>query len=237
MTEALYLKNAYLKEFEATVTKVTDGRYIVLDKTAFYPVGGGQVCDTGVLVKDGKEYPVVFVKKFGNDISHEVENFDLKEGDKITGKIDWERRYKLMRGHTAMHLVTKVLEQKTGALITGNNIDVDKSRVDMNLDNLDREMVSKCFDETNEIIKKDLKVEVSFVSKEEALKDDSLVRLANRDFIERLGDEVRIVSIGDFDKQMDGGTHVHSTKEIGSLKMLKMDNRGKNNRRVYFELV
>ncbi len=236
MTEALYLKDSYLREFEATVTKVTDGKYIVLDKTAFYAVSGGQVHDTGVLLNKGKEYSVVFVKKFGKDISHEIQSEGLKEGDKVIGKINWERRYNLMKSHTAMHLLTGIIERETGALITGNNIDVDKSRVDMDMENLDRELLEKCFKEANDVISKDLKIDVSFMKKEDALKDESLVRLAKKDFLDNLGDEVRIVAIGNVDRQMDGGTHVESTKEVGRLKMLRIDNKGRTHRRVYFSL-
>ena len=105
MQNALYMKDSYLKEFEAVVESVKDEKYVVLDKTAFYPNGGGQPFDTGTIEANGEQYPVVFVGKFEGKISHEIAKSGLKVGDKVTGKIDWERRYRLMRMHTAAHII------------------------------------------------------------------------------------------------------------------------------------
>ena len=108
MSNALYMDNCYLKEFEAKVESVKDDKYVILDKTAFYPLGGGVAYDTGVLLKDDKEFPVVYVGKFNDKISHEVSKPGLKQGDKVIGIIDWERRYKLMKLHTAAHLLASI---------------------------------------------------------------------------------------------------------------------------------
>src|SRR3989344_9127228 len=141
MQSALYMNDSYLKEFEAVVESVKDDKFVVLDKTAFYPTGGGQPHDTGMMVCNGEEYPVVFVGKFSGQISHEVSKAGLKQGDKVTGRINWERRYKLMRMHTAAHLLSAIFHSKLGALITGNQKDVEKSRMDFDLENFDREKI------------------------------------------------------------------------------------------------
>jgi len=232
--KALYLDNSYLKEFEAEVKEVNKEKFIVLDKTAFYPNGGGQPYDTGRLIKDDKEFKVVFVGKFDEKISHEVELKGLKVGDKVKGIIDWERRYRLMRSHTASHVLSAVLYKDAGVLITGNQLDVDKCRDDFSLENYNPEKIREYIEKANDIIKKNLDVKTYYLSKEEAMKNKELFKLAagfKHDF-----DKIRIVEIGDYDRQADGGTHVKNTKECGTIKFLKSENKGKNNRRVYFEL-
>ena len=141
MENALYMNDSYLKEFEAAVESVKDGKYVVLSQTAFYPLGGGVAYDTGILVKDGEEFPVVSVGKFEGKISHEVSKPGLKQGDKVTGKINWERRYKLMKLHTTAHLLAAIFHNKAGALITGGSIEPDKARMDFSLEDFDREKV------------------------------------------------------------------------------------------------
>ena len=233
MTELLYMKDHYLKEFDAEVKEV-NGKFIVLDKTAFYPQGGGQICDNGKLIKDGGEYSVVFVKKMSSVVSHEVDKEGLKVGDKIKGVLDWDRRYKLMRAHTAAHIISQVIHKETGALITGNQLDLEKVRIDFSLETFDKEKLQGYVSEANNIIQQDLPLSIEFKTRDEALKIPQLSKLAAGlpDFIE----EVRIVKIGDFDLQADGGTHVNSTKEVGKLEFIKAENKGKNNRRVYFQI-
>ena len=170
MVEALYLKDSYLKEFEANVIEA-NGKYIVLDKTAFYPSSGGQLNDTGKLIKDREEFNVVYVGKFNGKISHEVDKEDLKKGDKIKGIIDWDRRYKLMRSHTASHILSYILNTEAGALITGNQLDIEKCRDDFNLENFDREKIKEYVKKANEIIAKNLDVKIYFLKRDEALKD------------------------------------------------------------------
>lgn len=239
MTEALYMEDSYLREFEAKVVSVTKGGdnkfFVVLDRTAFYPNSGGQPHDTGKMVKDGAEYPVVYVGKFSGEISHEVSKEGLKEGDTVKGIIDWERRYALMRMHTAAHIISEVFHKNSGALITGNQLGLDKSRIDFSLENFDREKISEYFQEANEIISKDLKIKTYFLPREEAMKIENITKLAN--VLPPKVKELRIVEIEGFDVQADGGTHVKSTKEIGKIEFLKAENKGKNNRRVYFRVV
>ncbi|MCK4459017.1 MAG: alanyl-tRNA editing protein, partial [Methanosarcinales archaeon] len=148
--DVLYLLDCYAKEFEATVTDVADDRFVVLDRTAFYPGSGGQPHDTGVLVReaDGREFPVTYTRKMDDLISHEVAITDsvLAAGDRVTGRIDWGRRHLFMRSHTACHVLSAVIHKETGALITGNRIGDVKTRVDFSLKDFDRSQI-KSFEE------------------------------------------------------------------------------------------
>lgn len=225
-----------MKEFDAIVKEVNQDKFIVLDNTAFYPNSGGQPHDTGKLITEsGEEYDVVYVGKFSGQISHEVDKKGLKQGDKVKGVINWERRYKLMRSHTASHILCSIFHKEAGALITGNQLDVDKSRVDFSLENFDRDRINEYVMKTNEIIKKGLDIKTYFLKKDEAMKIPGIVKLAGA--LPPDVEELRIVEIKGVDIQADGGTHVKNTKEINGMKIVKMDNKGKNNRRIYFELV
>lgn len=230
--EALYMKDSYLKEFEAEVAKA-DGKFIVLQKTAFYPKGGGQPNDTGKITKDGEEYQVVFVGKFDGKISHEVDKEGLKEGDKVKGIINWDRRYRLMRMHTAAHIISKVLENKHGAMITGNELGEERSRIDFSLEEYDPEELKQSIEESNKLIEQGAEVKIEFLPREEAIKIEGISRLAKGlpDV-----DTFRIVNIEGIDYSADGGTHVKNIKEIGKMKFLKSENKGKGRRRIYFTL-
>lgn len=234
MTELLYLKDSYLKECDARVIEVHDGKYIVLDTTVFYPQGGGQPYDTGVLTCNGQEYKVIFVKKIGEHVSHEVDTPGLNVGDTVHGIIDWERRYLLMRIHTAMHVLSSVFHKETGALISGNQIDPEKSRIDFTLENFDREKIQQYANHANELIKQNKQTKVSFMKREEAMKIPGMVKLAGA--LPPNIDVLRIVEIEGIDIQADGGTHVKNTSEIGEIVILSFENKGKSNRRVYFTL-
>ena len=226
------MEDSYLKEFEAIVESVKDDKYVILDKSAFYPQGGGQPYDTGVFIRDNEEFPVVYVGKFSGRISHEVGKAGLKQGDKIIGKIDFSRRYKLMRMHTAAHLLSSIFHNKTGAMITGNQLDLDKSRIDFSLENFDREKIQEYCDMSNQVIEKDLPVKIYTLPREEAMKIPDVVKLAAA--LPPQVEKLRIVEIEDVDKQADGGCHVKSLKEIGKIEIIKAENKGKNNRRVYY---
>lgn len=234
MSKLLYLNDCYLKEFEAVVVSVSDNNKLVLDQTAFYPESGGQLSDHGTLMRleDSKIFNVKHVQKSG-EVFHEVDQAGFKEGDKVIGKLDWERRYKLMRAHTAAHVLSAVFHQP-GALITGNQLGLDKSRIDFNLENFDREKINEYFRKANEIVAKDLEVKISYIPREEAEKNPSLFKLAK--ILPASIKNLRIVEIVGFDRQADGGTHVAKLGEIKSIKFVKAENKGKNNRRIYFEL-
>lgn len=230
----LYLDNCYLKEFDAIVKDVNH-RFVVLDQTAFYPNSGGQPHDTGRLIRinDNKEFKVIFVKKFPNYISHEVNEVGLKQGDKVRGIIDFDRRYKLMRNHTAAHILSATFYKEASALITGNQLGIEKSRIDFSLEKFDRNLIEECFEKANEIVKNALPVKIYYITRDEALKMGEITKLAKG--LPNL-DKIRIVEIEGFDKQADGGTHVRNTKEVGEIELIKCENKGKNNRRIYFRL-
>jgi misacylated tRNA(Ala) deacylase len=234
MAKVLYLDDSYLKEFDAVVTSVKDDKFIILDQTAFYPSSGGQPNDEGILVKDGEKFKVVFVGKFDGEISHEIDHSGLNKGDKVHCIIDWERRYKLMQAHTSSHVLSTLIHEETGALISGNQLGVDKNRIDFNLEDYNGEKMIEYVQRANEILKRNLDVSIAYMPREDALKIPSMVKLAG--VLPPNIATLRIVSIGDFDTQADGGTHVHNTSEIGSLEFLKSDNKGKGNRRVYYRI-
>ncbi|AJF61541.1 TPA: alanyl-tRNA editing protein [Candidatus Woesearchaeota archaeon] len=236
MAEALYMEDSYLKEFDAVVKAVSKGKYVILDRTAFFPKGGGIEYDTGVITRksDYKEFKVVFVGKFDGEISHEVDQEGLKEGDEVHCRLDWDRRYLLMRYHTAAHVLSGVFYKEYGLMMTGNQMTLEKGRMDMNMEEMDPEMISEGFKKANELIKKDFPVEIYSKTKEEAEKDPTLFKLAIG-FPHKL-DKIRIVDIKGFDAQADGGCHVKSLKEIGKIRFTEAINKGKENRRVYFVL-
>ncbi len=236
MTQKLFWEDAYLKEFQAEVVDVQD-KYIILDKTCFYPRSGGQNCDLGILTRlsDNKEFQVVFVVKINDNISHEVNESGLNVGDKVIGKIKWERRYKLMRFHTAAHLLDAVFQKEGEILITGNELNPEKSRIDFNLKEFSKEKVQSYIDKANEIIQKDLEVKNYFLKREDALKIPGIIKLAKAAPPDL--DILRITEIPNIDIQADGGTHVKSLKEIGKIILLGIDNKGKDRKRIYFDVV
>ncbi len=234
MTEALYMKDSYLRNWNAKVVSVKDDKYIVLDKTAFYPKGGGQPWDEGFIIKDGEKFKVVYVGKFSGEISHEVEKSGLKEGDTVSCEIDWERRYTYMRYHTACHLVSNLLFRRANAKITGNQIELDKARMDFSMEDYSPEKLHTYVNEANDIIQKNLPVTIGYLSREKVLQKPELARLAIG--LPKNIKEFRIIKIGDIDEQVDGGTHVKNLNEIGKIEILKTVNKGKNNRRLYFVL-
>lgn len=237
MTNILYLNDSYKKEAEATITAVSgeNNQFIILDQTIFYPVSGGQAHDTGTITHEGKTHNVLFVRKTEQGVSHQIEPQGLQAGDKVHLQIDWQRRYTLMRYHTAIHVLSAVIYQETGALTTGNELDVDGARLDVGLDNFTKEQAEAFIQKANAALKQDLTVSTYVLTKEEALADPSLFKLEKKDYIEKLHD-VRIVQIGDIDKQADGGTHVRSTREVGTIVLLKTENKGKGRKRMYIGL-
>lgn len=234
MTKALYMNDSYLKEWNAKIIDVKDNKYIILDNTAFYPKGGGQPWDEGYLKKNNKKYKVIYVGKFSGEICHEIDLPGLEVGDLVSCELNWERRYLFMRYHTASHLISSILYKNTKAKITGNQIELDKTRIDFSMKEYSPEKLRIYVEEANNIIESNLNVEIEYMSKENVLKNPELARLAKG--LPKAITNFRIVKIGDIDKQVDGGTHVKYLKEIGKIKIIKTVNKGKNNRRMYFVL-
>lgn len=231
---ALYMTDSYLREFEATVEKV-EGNLVFLDQTAFYPNGGGQPNDLGAMECNGIVFVVVNVTKSSGTIAHHVDKEGLVVGDRVKCKIDWERRYMLMRMHTAAHIIDAVLYKEAGALCTGNQLGVDKSRIDFSLDVIDREKMQKFISAANDVVSRGIDVKIYSLNREEAMKIPGIVKLAVA--MPPSIDVLRIVEIPDVDIQADGGTQVANTREIGKIELLSMENKGKNNRRIYYNLV
>ncbi len=233
MTKLVYMEDGYQKEFEAKVTKV-DRKNIFLDQTCFYPLSGGQPGDTGVIVADGKEYKVLNTIKKGPDVIHEVDQEGIKEGDNITGMIDWAKRYHNMRSHSACHLLCHVVESETGALITGNQIKEDGCRIDFDIADFDRDLIQSFEKKTNELIAENITINTKMLPREEAFDIPSVCKLKN--VLPPQVDTIRIVETGDYDIQACGGTHIKNSEEIKGIEIIKAENKGKNNRRIYFKL-
>lgn len=228
MTTKLFWDDMYLQAFDAKVTAV-DGAKVQLDQTAFNPRGGGLVSDTGTL----GGVRVDEVTKEGDSIFHAMAGpVSWAVGQNVHGELDWERRHRIMRMHTAAHILSAVVHRETGALITGNQISPDQSRVDFNLAEFDKEKIASYVEGVNQAVGRGLDVKTFFMKREEALGTPGFVKLANA--MPPTLAELRIVQIGDVDTQADGGVHVANTREIGRVAVVKTENKGKDNRRLYF---
>jgi len=177
MTEKLYWNDAYAKEFSAKITKI-NGNEVVLDKTLFYPTGGGQPNDTGKIICNGSEYRVVDVKSNDDEIIHVLDkNLDAHVGDTVNGVIDWDRRYKLMRLHSAIHLIDGILENKyKSSMITGGQIYEDRARIDIDMQELNKEKAEELISEANKVAKEGHEIQARFIPRDEALKIEGLAR-------------------------------------------------------------
>ncbi|HOU71347.1 MAG: alanyl-tRNA editing protein [Methanothrix sp.] len=228
----IYLDDSYLWSFSAKVLQAFENKSI-LDRTAFYPQSGGQPSDSGVLARDSEIFQVVGAERQGDEIVHIMDRPGLQAGDEISGRIDGDRRYRFMRGHTACHILSAVIFQETGAKITGNQIEQSRSRVDFSLESFDKARMMEYVEKANQIISERRPVSTRTLPRDEALAIPDLHRLAiavpDRDMI-------RVVKIEGIDSQACGGTHVRNTAEVGRIKMIKAENKGKANRRVYFSL-
>ena len=233
MADALYMEDSYLREWDAKVVS-TKGKYVVLDSTAFFPRGGGVEFDTGTIGRNADEFRVVFTGKFDGDISHEVDREGLAAGDSVRCALDWERRYLLMRHHTAAHVLSGIFHNEFGLKITGNNLTPEKGRIDFDMETMDMPLIERGFARAAELVGQNLPVRVYSLSREEAMAKKELFKLA-------IGfphdiPVLRIVEIVGFDAQADGGCHVRSLAEIGKIVLAGTDNKGKSNRRVLFRL-
>jgi len=232
LMKTIFLEDSYLCEFETSVESIC-GDHITLNATAFYPQSGGQPSDLGVLLREKERYKILGVEAYGEGIVHVIDKAGLRVGDEVHGIIDWDRRYRFMRSHTACHILSAVIFRETGARITGNQIDLNRSRVDFNLENFDKAEMRNYIDKANLIIKEDLPLHIRELPRDEAIKIPDLIRLA-MDIPDR--EKIRVVEIEGTDLQACGGTHVKSTSEVRGITMAKAENKGKANRRIYFSL-
>ncbi len=236
MTEPLYLHDSYIREFTATVAGV-EGLDVMLDVTAFYPSSGGQPGDTGAIaiIDSDASFRVVDVKKKDGQIMHTVETDGLSPGDRVICRIDWNRRYTLMRMHTAAHIISAVFNREDGVLITGNQLGTEKSRIDFNMELFDKNKIDNYIEKANIVVAEKIPIETKFMKREDAMKIPDVVKLASA--LPPNIPELRLVKIGSYDLQADGGTHVNNTSEIGKIELVGVENKGKSNRRVYYRVV
>ena len=232
MTELLYLRDAYLTRFSARVAGLRADA-IALDRTAFYPTGGGQACDTGVLAG----LTVTDVRKEGGDVWHTVVGGPLPvEGTEVQGEVDWDRRHRLMRTHTALHVLCGVIWNEWQVPVTGGNMEPLSARMDFEFDPLPEGFGPRIEELVNAALAADHPIEVSFLPRDTAVQDEDLIR-TKVSLIPISVSEIRVVDIVGLDKQADGGTHVRSTAEVGRLRVTKLENKGKGNKRVRVEII
>lgn len=240
MTDLLYYADAYLRNFDAHVTAVeeSDGTVrVVLDRTAFYPGGGGQPNDVGTLTVAGVAVPVVKVAKQGDAVWHTLgEGAAVPAlGDAVHGELDWDRRYATMRTHTAMHILCGVVWRDYQASVTGGNMDPGSGRMDFEFASLTRGLIGEIEARCNAEITAAHPVRSQILSREEAFRIPDLIRTKINLLPEGIT-EVRTVELVGLDLQADGGTHVANTSEVGTIKVVDYKSKGAINKRVYIEL-
>lgn len=236
MTKRLYFEDCYTKEWETQIEKARRKK-VVLQETAFYPEGGGQPTDKGVLRTDDRQFQVKKAKKKGNEIWHYVDSPGLTKGTKIKAKIDWDRRYKHMRMHTAQHILSAILLDHYNATTAGNQIHAEYSRVDFNPFEPTKEDLGFIVNEFNGLIDQAREVKKYIVDREkvpEIVDDPRRLRLFKR--IPKAVKRIRIVEIEELDKDPCAGTHVRNTKEVGYINIRGTENKGKNTTRIIYGL-
>ncbi len=244
MTDKIYATQAYERAMDAAVVDVDAGEgAVLLDRTVFYPGGGGQPCDHGALWIGEDRLEVARVDDDDRGVWHWVRSGDGTAdalpgiGTAVRGEIDWERRHRLMRTHTAMHALCGVVWDRFQSPVTGGNMEPGTGRLDFEIADWDRERdLQPIEDALNAHLAANLPVEVAFLPREEADRDPSLIRTKVSLLPEGLR-EVRVIDIVGLDRQADGGTHVAGTAEVGAIRILKVDNKGRGFRRIKIGLV
>ena len=238
MTELIYQTDSNLQEFEALVLGLeADRRAVHLDRTAFYPGGGGQPCDLGTLTAAGITYPVVNVKKQGEDVFHFLGGSDPLPavGTRVQAHLDWERRYRLMRTHTAPHILCGVVFRDYGALVTGGDMEPLQGRMDFEFQRLQKELVQGIEQAVNREVAAARPVRIAVLPREQAFQIPDLIRTKINLLPEGIR-LVRTVEIVVLDLQADGGTHVGNTSEVGSVRVVDYKSKGAINKRIYIEV-
>ena len=235
MTELLYLTDCYLRELEAVVMEV-EGDKVVLDRTAFYPQGGGQPSDIGTLLDDqGQIYKVLKVSKEGGKIFHKLDREPPPAGTRVYGEIDWGHRYKLMRTHTALHILCGVIFREYGASVTGGNMEPLEARMDFELERMSAGFAQEVGEKINREVEAARPVKISVLPREEAFQIPDLIRTKINLLPEGIK-EVRVVEIEGLYIQADGGTHVANTKEVGRIRVVGHESKGRINKRLRIAL-
>jgi misacylated tRNA(Ala) deacylase len=235
MSVWLFQTDSYLREFTARITAVQEKR-VALDQTAFYPTGGGQPCDHGLLSAGSQQWAVVNVRKDGEEIWHEVEGEPPAVGIVVTGSVDWNRRYALMRTHTALHMLAGVIWRDYGAQVTGGNMEPLRARMDFEFERMRRELVEEIEQKVNQEIAAARPIHVKILPRAEAFAIPDLIRTKINLLPEGI-EQVRVVDIVGLDLQADGGTHVANTREVGGIKIVDYKSKGKINKRLEIAVV
>ena len=226
----LYLHDAYLASFEATVVACRDNA-VALDRTAFYATGGGQPHDTGML----GGFVVTDVRKEADHVWHTISGDAPPVGTTLHGEVEWQRRHQLMRTHTALHILCGVIWNEWRVPVTGGNMEPLSARMDFEFDPLPEGFVPQVERLVNDAINHDYPITVSFLPRSTAVQDADLIR-TKVSLIPDTVQEIRVVDIVGLDKQADGGTHVRSTKEVGTFRVVKTESKGKGNKRLRIEI-
>jgi misacylated tRNA(Ala) deacylase len=234
MTDLLYHHDSYLKEFEAVVIDAAENS-VELDRTAFYPGGGGQPYDVGVVVAGGLDYPVTRVGSSGGRIMHQIDGPIPRAGTPITGKVDWERRYELMRTHTALHILCGVVWRDYGALVTGGDMRPGEARMDFELEQMSAQFAQEIEERINQEVTAAREILVNKVTREEAEEIPDLIR-TKINLLPPGIREVRTIDISGLDLQADGGTHVANTLEVGEIRVIGHESKGRINKRLRIAL-
>ena len=234
-TELLYLRDAYLQHFTATIVAISDDA-VALDRTAFYPTGGGQPHDTGTV----GPLTVTDVRKddglVWHTVGHEAPAWLPVVGSTVDCVIDWPRRHALMRTHTALHVLCGVIWNEWRVPVTGGNMEPLSARMDFEFDPLPEGFAVTVEALVNAELAADRPIEVGFLPRDTAVHDEDLIR-TKVNMIPEAVSEIRVVDIVGLDKQADGGTHVRTTGEVGRIRVVKTENKGKGNKRIRLEIV
>jgi misacylated tRNA(Ala) deacylase len=235
LSENLCYTDAYLRSVEARVVAV-DGESLLLDRTVFYPGGGGQPPDTGRLVSNGgAPWEVTSARKRGDEIWHEGSGQPPAAGTRVHAELDWERRHLIMRTHSALHVLCGVVWRDHGALVTGGNMEPGRGRMDFEFETMAGELVAEIEERVNQEVAADREIRVAFLPRDEAFAIPDLIRTKINLLPEGIS-EVRTIEIVGLDLQADGGTHVARTSEIGPVRVTGYESKGRINKRIRIEL-
>ena len=236
MTDRIYSTDAYARDMTASIVRLDrdDGR-VLLDRTVFYPGGGGQPHDLGTLAIGDDRLAVVRVTSDRDGVWHWLEGGLPSEGTSVEGSIDWERRYRLMRTHTALHALCGVIWRRFESPVTGGNMQPGEGRLDFDIPDWSADDLPFVEAELNAELERRRRVEVSFLPRNAADEDPSLIR-TKVNLLPPTIEEVRVIDIVGLDRQADGGTHVSETGEVGRITIPKAENKGRGFRRIRVRL-